>query len=118
MTEPAYEEQEGPRITDRRRIDPDTGELRQQPDAQPDTPADPAEATADVPAGDAAAPSGPEAELSAQLAERTADLQRVSAEFANYRKRVERDRAAVAEQALASVLVGLLPVLDDIDRAR
>src|SRR4051812_11578538 len=52
------------------------------------------------------------------LDERTADLQRVTAEFANYRKRVDRDRQAVGEQALASVLFGLLPVLDDIDRAR
>src|SRR5262249_28313699 len=39
-------------------------------------------------------------------------------EYANYRKRVERDRAAVREQALANVLHGLLPVLDDIGRAR
>src|SRR5206468_8979343 len=53
-----------------------------------------------------------------QLAERTADLQRVTAEYANYRKRVERDRAAVREQALANVLYGLVPVLDDIGRAR
>ena len=52
------------------------------------------------------------------LAERTADLQRLQAEYANYRKRVERDRAAVREQALASVLAELLPVLDDIGRAR
>jgi molecular chaperone GrpE len=54
----------------------------------------------------------------ALLDERTADLQRLQAEFANYRRRVERDRQAVAEQALASVLIGVLPVLDDIDRAR
>jgi molecular chaperone GrpE len=53
-----------------------------------------------------------------QLAERTADLQRVTAEYANYRKRVERDRAAVREQAVANVLSGLVPVLDDIGRAR
>ena len=52
------------------------------------------------------------------LAERTADLQRLQAEYANYRKRVERDRQAVREQALASVLSELLPVLDDIGRAR
>jgi molecular chaperone GrpE len=52
------------------------------------------------------------------LAERTADLQRLQAEYANYRKRVERDRLAVREQALANVLHGLLPVLDDIGRAR
>ncbi|HEY8046941.1 MAG TPA: nucleotide exchange factor GrpE [Streptosporangiaceae bacterium] len=56
--------------------------------------------------------------LAAQLAERTADLQRVHAEYANYRKRVERDRLAVREQALANVLGSLIPVLDDIGRAR
>ena len=54
----------------------------------------------------------------AMLAERTADLQRLQAEYANYRKRVERDRMAVREQALANVLTELLPVLDDIGRAR
>jgi molecular chaperone GrpE len=53
-----------------------------------------------------------------RLAERTADLQRVQAEYANYRKRVERDRVAVREQALANVLTGLVPILDDIGRAR
>jgi len=53
-----------------------------------------------------------------ELAERTADLQRLQAEFANYRKRVDRDRAAVREIALQNVLTGLLPVLDDVGRAR
>jgi molecular chaperone GrpE len=53
-----------------------------------------------------------------RLAERTADLQRLQAEYANYRKRVERDRVAVREQALASVLGELLPILDNIGRAR
>src|SRR5258708_5648149 len=57
-------------------------------------------------------------DLTARLAERTADLQRLQAEYANYRKRVERDRIAVREQALANVLTELLPVLDDIGRAR
>ena len=56
--------------------------------------------------------------MTARLAERTADLQRLQAEYANYRKRVERDRMAVREQALANVLTELLPVLDDIGRAR
>jgi len=70
-------------------------------------------------AGPAAEPGGPvEAELATKLAERTADLQRVSAEYANYRKRVDRDRVVVREQALANVLVALLPVLDDIGRAQ
>ncbi len=58
------------------------------------------------------------ADLEAQLAERTADLQRLQAEYANYRKRVDRDRAAVREQAVAAALAGLLPVLDAIDQAR
>jgi molecular chaperone GrpE len=57
-------------------------------------------------------------QVTTQLAERTADLQRLQAEYANYRKRVERDRLAVREQALANVLTELLPVLDDIGRAR
>jgi molecular chaperone GrpE len=56
--------------------------------------------------------------LAAELAERTADLQRVQAEYATYRRRVARDREAVGEAALASVIIGLLPVLDDLDRAR
>ena len=58
------------------------------------------------------------AELRAVLDERTSDLQRVSAEYANYRKRVDRDRALVVEQATGNVLGALLPVLDDLDRAR
>jgi molecular chaperone GrpE len=58
------------------------------------------------------------ADAAARLAERTADLQRLQAEYANYRKRVERDRTAVKEQAIASALTGLLPVLDAIDQAR
>jgi molecular chaperone GrpE len=47
----------------------------------------------------------------------TADLQRVQAEYANYRKRVDRDRASTTEFAFAAVLMELLPVLDDLDRA-
>lgn len=56
--------------------------------------------------------------LQAQLDERTADLQRVSAEFANYRRRIERDRQAMLDGAKATVLVELLPLVDDLDRAR
>ncbi len=47
----------------------------------------------------------------------TADLQRLQAEYSNYRKRVERDRAVASEIAVASVLSELLSTLDDIDRA-
>ena len=49
--------------------------------------------------------------------ELTADLQRLQAEYSNYRKRVERDRAVAAEIAIAAVLSELLATLDDIDRA-
>ncbi len=56
--------------------------------------------------------------LKEQLADRTADLQRIQAEYANYRKRVDRDRTAVRELALANVLTELLPALDAIGQAR
>lgn len=55
--------------------------------------------------------------LQAELAERTGDLQRVSAEYTNYRRRVERDRQAVITGAKAQVVGDLLTVLDDIERA-
>ncbi|MGW1028441.1 nucleotide exchange factor GrpE [Streptomyces sp. NPDC002577] len=55
--------------------------------------------------------------LRAQLKERTADLQRLKAEYDNYRKRVQRDRLAVREIAVANVLAGLLPVLDAVQQA-
>lgn len=60
-------------------------------------------------------PTEPTAEQ--QLAERTADLQRLQAEYVNYRKRVERDRAQARQQGEAAVLRSLLTVLDDIGRA-
>jgi len=115
--------EEGPIIRDKRRIDPTTGEVRPEAanaaasgaPATGDAPSSPAEPTDPVDAELAQMMSGDAQRL---LDERTADLQRVQAEFANYRRRVERDRQAVAEQALASVLIGVLPVLDDIDRAR
>ncbi|MEY9838418.1 nucleotide exchange factor GrpE [Streptacidiphilus sp. EB103A] len=68
----------------------------------------------------AAGASGAEelAEARKALAERTADLQRLQAEYQNYRKRVERDRVTVREIAVAALLENLLPVLDDIGRAR
>ena len=57
-------------------------------------------------------------ELRTKLAERTADLQRLQAEYANYRKRVDRDRATVREYAVAGALTELLPALDAISQAR
>lgn len=59
-----------------------------------------------------------ESDFEAELAERTEDLQRVSAEYANYRRRTERERDALITNAKASVMTKLLPVLDDLDLAR
>jgi molecular chaperone GrpE len=56
--------------------------------------------------------------LRSELDERTKDLQRVTAEYANYRKRVDRDRGTVGEQSIGLVISSLLPILDDLDRAR
>ncbi|MFG3680855.1 nucleotide exchange factor GrpE [Micromonospora chalcea] len=78
-----------------------------------DSPAEPSGET------EASAPLGAELEsLRTDLEERTRDLQRVTAEYANYRKRVDRDRNLVQEQATGAVLSALLPILDDLDRAR
>jgi molecular chaperone GrpE len=75
-----------------------------------------------APAGDASAQiAGLTAQLDQvrkALEERTADLQRLQAEFQNYRRRVERDRITVKEIAIANLLTELLPTLDDIGRAR
>jgi molecular chaperone GrpE len=120
-------EQEGPVVRDRRRIDPQTGQVR-APEADTDTleqgeqdeqePEVPAATEATAPTAEKEKDDKELKEVKAQLDERTFDLQRLQAEYANYRKRVERDRAAVREQALGSVLNELLPILDDIGRAR
>ena len=66
---------------------------------------------------EASGESAAEPTVEQQLAERTADLQRLQAEYVNYRKRVERDRAHARTAGEASVLRSLLTVLDDIGRA-
>ncbi|MBM9510320.1 nucleotide exchange factor GrpE [Streptomyces sp. KK5PA1] len=95
------------------------------PPAGPASPAGPAapEASEDArtDAGPPAHPAGPPEECAAlreRLRERTDDLQRLKAEYDNYRKRVRRDHMAVREIAVANVLAGLLPVLDAVDAAR
>ncbi len=105
------DEQEPVVVRDRRRVDPVTGEVR-VPEAD----------TAAAPQAEEPAPSDPAAalaaaELAAQVAERTADLQRITAEYANYRRRVDRDREAVLVTARTQFVGELLTVLDDIDRA-
>jgi molecular chaperone GrpE len=124
------EDNAGPVIRDRRRIDPDTGLVREPDRSGPAQTAGgkvtgqpgpgPGRHAAEAGQADTATATAADATAAvrAQLDERTADLQRLQAEYANYRKRVERDRTAVREQALANVLTELLPVLDDIGRAR
>lgn len=89
-------------VTDKRRIDPETGAVREGVAAPGPAPGGPGQA---APGGD-------------KVAELTADLQRVQADFANYRKRALRDQETAAERAKAVVLSQLLGVLDDLDRAR
>ena len=59
-----------------------------------------------------------EASVDAQIAELTGDLQRLQAEYVNYKKRVDRDRDLIKENAVYSVLAPIVDVLDDIDRAK
>ncbi len=66
----------------------------------------------------APAASGVEGDLAAALAERTADLQRLHAEYVNYKKRVDRDRDVARQKGVEQVVNDLLPVLDAIDAAR
>ncbi|UGQ15111.1 nucleotide exchange factor GrpE [Yinghuangia sp. ASG 101] len=113
MTEGTHGFPEEPVIRDKRRIDPETGEVRSPaPDGG-------AREGGPGPAGSGGVSSSAELEsVRGQLAERTLDLQRLQAEYSNYRKRVERDRQAAGELAIVKVLTDLLPVLDDIGRAR
>ncbi|MBF6214952.1 nucleotide exchange factor GrpE [Nocardia puris] len=102
-------EQEPISVVDKRKIDPETGEVREgaAEDAAPE-------------GGNGTAPEAAPVtgDGGRELAERTADLQRLTAEYANYRKRVERDRKAAVDAAKAAVVTELLGVLDDLDRAK
>jgi molecular chaperone GrpE len=130
----------GPVIRDHRRIDPATGQPRRGKHAASQPAGTSGASRPGGPGarhgkGDEAAPEAaptpvPEPsetekaealatqELRTKLAERTADLQRLQAEYANYRKRVDRDRATIREAAVAGALTELLPVLDAIGQAR
>ncbi len=77
-----------------------------------------APAAADASAPVAGAPYESPEEMSARILELTADLQRLQAEYLNYKRRVDRDRDLVLQNAKFSILSALLPVLDDVDRAR
>ena len=117
MSNPGHSEEEyageGVRVSDKRRIDPETYEVREGVASNMN--ADEALAAEDAAAS---ALEGDVAGVEAKVAELTADLQRVHAEYANYRKRVERDREVMQQMAVGAALAELLPVLDDIERAR
>jgi molecular chaperone GrpE len=103
--------QEQVTVTDKRRIDPETGEVRHVASG-----AAPSGAVPD--AGGPAPGTGKDPASDEKVAELTADLQRVQADYANYRKRALRDQEATAERAKAAVVSQLLGVLDDLERAR
>lgn len=114
---------EEPRVVvrDKRRIDPVTGKVRVPPAGEEPSGGGVHVDEADPGAAGSAAIGTASAELDAlqaQLDERTGDLQRISAEYSNYRRRVERDRQLVIDVAKAQVTSQLLTVLDDIERAQ
>ena len=118
MSEHGGEEQPHVVVRDRRRIDPETGEAR--PPEVEDTDEESAtgrHAAEDLESPAAAPATEVEDDVRKQLEERTADLQRLTAEYANYRKRVERDRELAASNAKAMLVGQLLSVLDDVERA-
>lgn len=117
-------------FTDKRRIDPETGQPRDAAtpsgDGEPEVVVpDDASSLTDGSVPDAPAADAPGAETSDELAaaqalaaERLDDLQRERASFTNYRNRALRDQEAARTRGIEDVLATLLPVLDDIDRAR
>ncbi len=119
MTQEFDPSEEGVRVNDKRRIDPDTFEVRQPSESWADDSSpqgDQGDAEAAVAEADLI--EGEVGDIESKVAELTSDLQRVHAEYANYRKRIERDREINRQVAMGSVFVELLPILDDIDRAR
>jgi molecular chaperone GrpE len=127
---PQGEQQPHVIIRDKRRIDPTSGAVRvpagEQPAGTPSAPRPQGTQmseteTPDVQAAASPAPatgSGQADDVARQLAERTEDLQRVTAEYANYRRRVDRDRSLVVDQAAERFAAQLFPIVDDIERAR
>lgn len=103
--------QEQVTVTDKRRIDPETGQVRPGQEKHG--------ASGPAPSGPGpGAFTGETPEEADKAAELLGDLQRVQADFANYRKRALRDQQAAADRAKAAVVSQLLGVIDDLDRAR
>jgi molecular chaperone GrpE len=130
MSEPRDDEAPRVVIRDKRRIDPNSGTVRVPAGEQPagTTPVEQVReeqmSEHETPVVDEAPAVQPThggnggGDAAAQLAERTEDLQRVTAEYANYRRRVDRDRSLVVDQAAERFALQLFPIVDDIERAR
>ncbi|GAA3730642.1 nucleotide exchange factor GrpE [Leifsonia bigeumensis] len=101
-----------PVVRDKRRIDPETGEARKDVEDVGEKLTD--DDLARLLEEPVPAESGSEADAASEHLE---DLKRVQAEYANYRKRVDRDRYVARDLAVAEVITGILPVLDDLDLA-
>lgn len=109
-------EPEGPVIRDKRRIDPETYQVREPEESSAPAPDAASETGESAPSE--TQENGEVSNLKASLAERTADLQRLQAEYVNYKRRVDRDRDLVRAVAVENVFRDLLGVLDDIRSAR
>jgi len=112
------EEQQGPVIRDKRRIDPETFQVREPQQTATAPGPGPADATPPADQSGQATENEEVAKLKTELAERTADLQRVQAEYVNYKRRVDRDRELVKAVAVENVFRDLLGVFDDIRAAK
>ncbi|WAC57186.1 nucleotide exchange factor GrpE [Gordonia sp. SL306] len=103
-------------VSDRRRIDPETGEVRDAAGAGPG-PAE-AEPAADEQADQSADADGAADQVDARIAELTTDLQRERAQFANFRRRAAEEKQGSVAYGKQVLIEKLLPILDDLDRAR
>lgn len=115
------DEPQEPVIRDKRRIDPETGDVREPAAAEeaPDSSADGGDP--DAPAADGTLSADDQALLDQAatdlVAEMRSDMLRAQAELVNFRTRVERDRVANREAVIAEVIRSLLPAIDDLSRA-
>ncbi len=109
---------QGPTVRDRRRIDPETFQVREPQSAAAPGPEGPAGADPDPSPTGSVGEDEQVQQLQSALAERTADLQRLQAEYVNYKRRVDRDRDLTRKVALEGFVKDLLPVLDDVRSAR
>jgi molecular chaperone GrpE len=107
-----------PVVRDRRRVDPQTGQARGGSERPTAGPAQPTTQADDTQLGTEVQGEAEDATENEMAAELLADLQRLQAEYVNYRKRVERDRDVARDLAVAGVLEALMPVLDDVQLAR